>query len=136
MRNKSKLLLLFVFIISAGGCIRYTYSLVDAKPVFRAEGRGTIAVASQDQRSYVVSGDYKPQAVGVIRGAFGNPLSMTTDSGRPLADEMGDVIVDALQKNGFRAIAVKVTPGEPTGQVIKKLADTGAEKLVHFQIKQ
>ena len=74
--------------------------------------------------------------VGVIRGGFGNPIYMITASRRPLADEMGDVITGALKKKGFKTIPVVVAATEPVEQVRKKLADTGAKKLIHFQIKQ
>jgi len=93
-------------------------------------------VASQDQRSYVVSGKTKPQVVGVIRATFGNPLYMTTDTRRPLAEEMRDVITDALRKKGFKTIPVVVAATDPVEQVRKKLAGTGADKLIHFQIKE
>lgn len=61
---------------------------------------------------------------------------MTTASRRPLADEMGDVITGALKKKGFKTIPVVVAATEPIEQVRKKLADTGTEKLIHFQIKK
>ena len=135
MKNMVKFASGLAAMFIASGCIKYTYSLANVKPELYPAGNGSVAVASQDQRSYVISGRNKPQLVGVIRGAFGNPLYMTTASGRPLADEMGDVITGALQKKGFKTIPVVVAATEPIEQVRKKLADTGAEKLIHFQIK-
>jgi len=136
MKNQIKFAFVLAAIFVASGCIKYTYNLARVKPELYPAGKGSVAVASQDQRSYVISGKTKPQVVGVIRGAFGNPLYMVTASRRPLADEMGDVITGALGKKGFNTIPLVVTPTEPIAQVRKKLADTGAEKLIHFQIKQ
>jgi hypothetical protein len=74
------------------------------------------------------------QLVGVVRGGFGNPIYMNTDTGRPLADEMGDVIAGALKRKGFKTLSVAISPTEPIPQVQKKLMDTGASKSIHFQI--
>lgn len=136
MENKMKFYILLVIMFVLGGCIRYTYSLVKVTPELNPAGEGTIAIASQDIRPYIVSGERKPQMVGVIRGTFGNPISMTTASRRPLADEMGEVISGALKKNGFQPILVTVGPTESEEQVQKKLMATGAKKLIHFQIMQ
>jgi len=136
MKNMVKFASVLAAMFIASGCIKYTYNLANVKPELYPAGNGSVAVASQDQRSYVISGRTKPQVVGVIRGGFGNPLYMVTASRRPLADEMGDVITGALKKKGFKTIPVAVAATEPIGQVRKKLADTGAEKLIHFQIKQ
>lgn len=136
MKHRVKFAFVLAVMFITSGCIRYTYNLANVKPELYPAGNSTVAVASQDQRSYVISGRNKPQLVGVIRGTFGNPLYMTTASRRPLADEMGDVISGALKKKGFKPIPLVVAPTEPIEQVRKKLADTGAEKLIHFQIKQ
>jgi len=136
MKNRLKFAFVLAAMFMATGCIKYTYNLAKVKPEFHPAGNGSVAVASQDQRSYVISGKTKPQVVGVIRGAFGNPLYMTTATRRPLADEMSDVITGALRKKGFKTIPVVVAATEPVEQVRKKLAATGGEKLIHFQIKQ
>ena len=118
-----------------GGCaVKQKYSIDSVVPDLGLTGKVTVAVAAQDQRDYVLSGNNKPQLVGIMRGGFGNPFYMTTKSGRPLADEMGDVIANALKKNGFNTITVVVAATESAEQVGKKLVDTGADKLIHFEI--
>jgi hypothetical protein len=137
MKNCVKFATVMAAMFIASGCVvGQSYSVVNVTPEFEPAGKGAVAVASQDQRSYVVSGKNEPQVVGILRGGFGNPFYMTTSSGRPLADEMGDVITDALKKKGFKTIPVVVAAPEPIVQVRKKLADTGADKLIHFQIKK
>jgi hypothetical protein len=136
MKNSVKFSFVLAAMFIVSGCIKYTYNLANVKPELYPAGNSSVAVASQDQRSYVVSGKTKPQVVGVIRGTFGNPLYMTTATRRPLADEMRDVITGALRKKGFKTIPVVVAATAPVEQVRKKLADTGADKLIHFQIKQ
>jgi hypothetical protein len=136
MKNLAKFGFILAAMFIASGCIKYTYNLAKVNPELYPASNISVAVASQDQRSYVISGRTKPQVVGVIRGGFGNPIYMVTASRRPLANEMGDVIAGALKKKGFKTIPVVIAATEPVEQVRKKLTDTGAEKLIHFQIKQ
>lgn len=136
MNNQVRFVIVLAAMFIVSGCMKYTYSVANVKPELDPTGNGSVAVASQDQRSYVVSGKNKPQLVGVIRATFGNPVYMTTASGRPLSAEMGDAITDALNKKGFKPVAVEVAATEPMDQVRKKLLATGAKKLIHFRIKQ
>jgi hypothetical protein len=49
----------------------------------------------------VLSGDKKPDFVGLQRGGFGNPFDVRTASGQPLASEMRAAISKALEQQGF-----------------------------------
>jgi hypothetical protein len=92
-------------LLSLGGCAvgnRYDYgNAISGLPV---SGSGKLAVAVVDARPYVLSGDKKPDFVGLQRGGFGNPFDVRTGSGRPLADEMRDSIAKALQQQGFAVV--------------------------------
>jgi hypothetical protein len=135
MKNFMVLVSIVTAIFLCSGCMRYTYSVANVVPEIGPTGNGVVAVASQDRRSYIVSGRNQPQLVGVVRGGFGNPIYMNTDTGRPLADEMGEVIAGALKRKGYKTLSVAIPPTEPIPQVQEKLMGTGASKLVHFQIK-
>jgi hypothetical protein len=88
-----------------GGCAvgnRYDYgNAITGLPV---SGSGKLAVDVVDVRPYVLSGDKKPDFVGLQRGGFGNPFDVRTGSGRPLAAEMRDAIANALQQQGFAVV--------------------------------
>ncbi len=88
-----------------GGCAvgnRYDYgNAISGLPV---SGTGKLAVDVVDVRPYVLSGDKKPDFVGVQRGGFGNPFDVRTGSGQPLATEMRDAIAKALQQQGFAVV--------------------------------
>jgi hypothetical protein len=92
--------------LSLAGCAvgnRYDYgSSIAGLPI---TGTGKIAVSVVDARPYVLSGDKKPDFVGLQRGGFGNPFDVRTGSGQPLATEMSDAISKALQKQGFSVVA-------------------------------
>jgi len=137
MKHYWKYAALLALMCIAGGCaVGQSYSVVNVKPEFEPEGKAAVAIASHDQRPYVVSGRNEPQFVGLLRGGFGNPFYMMTTSGRPLADEMGDVISNALKKKGFKTTSVIVASNDSSEQVQKKLIDTGADKLIYFRAKE
>lgn len=92
-------------LLALGGCAvgnRYDYgNSISGLPV---SGTGKLAVDVVDARPYVLSGDKKPDFVGLQRGGFGNPFDVRTASGRPLATEMRDAISSALTKQGFAVV--------------------------------
>lgn len=92
-------------LLAISGCAvgnRYDYgSSISGLPV---SGSGELAVNVVDDRPYVLSGEKKPDFVGLQRGGFGNPFDVRTASGRPLADEMRDAIAKALQQQGFAVV--------------------------------
>lgn len=97
---------LSILLLALGGCAignRYDYSsAISGLPV---SGSGKLAVDVVDARPYVLSGDKKPDFVGLQRGGFGNPFDVRTGSGRPLAAEMRDAIAKALERQGFTVVA-------------------------------
>jgi len=96
---------LATLVLTLGGCAvgnRYDYgSAISGLPV---SGSGKLAVDVVDARPYVLSGDKKPDFVGLQRGGFGNPFDVRTASGQPLAVEMRDAIGKALQQQGFAVV--------------------------------
>lgn len=135
MKNRIRFAAALIVVSLTGGCVAFqTYSVADIDPILAPTGQDTVLVASQDKRSYVVSGKKKPQVVGVLRAGEGIPYNMTTTSGRPFADEVGDVIAAALERRGFATRTVVVTPTETIAQVLSKLTDTDRNKLIHIQI--
>lgn len=100
-----------VLLVMLGGCAagnRYDYGhAIGGLPI---EGTGKLAVDVVDARPYVLNGQKKPDFVGLQRGGFGNPFDVRTGSGRPLAVEMRDAIVAALQKQGYVVVGGKDGP--------------------------
>lgn len=102
-----QLVVLLAF-ISAGCAVgnKHSYSL--ARPELAPQGSRAVAVAAQDARSYVVSGEKTPDYVGTQRGGFGNPFNVLTESGKPLADDFAATIAESLTRKGFKSTTVKV----------------------------
>jgi hypothetical protein len=85
-----------------GGCavaqkIRYH----DAELTINASGNIMIAVTSLDGRPYIKKGGKDKTYIGTFRGGFGNPFDVSTESHKPLADDITSGICASLQKKGL-----------------------------------
>ena len=72
------------------------------------KGKGRIAVAVKDQRPLVISGDKETTYIG--RHFVGNrdPKPIFTRSGRSVAEDISELIANAISNNGFQAERVYV----------------------------
>jgi hypothetical protein len=129
-----RLLLIVLAALAASGCAvgnKHNYSMA---PELGVQGARSIAVGAQDVRPYVVSKDKTPDFVGLQRGGFGNPFDVTTESGRPLADDVAGAIAASLSRRGFKATTVAVAPA---GADARQLASqAGAERVALVSIHE
>lgn len=128
MRIGYVLLLALVF---ATGCAvgnRHAYHNVNVD--FSGDGSGKVAVATHDQRDYVVSGEKDPTFVGLQRGGFGNPFNVSTASGKSLADDFTGTVASALNARGFKTVPVMVSYSDSTDDVRKALKNTNAGRSI------
>ena len=121
-----------------GGCAvgqKYQYS--DASiSLTRVTSSGPVGVGVHDVRSYVTSGAKAESFVGLMRGGFGNPFDVTTDSGKPMATDMRDAIVKAMQSKGLTVTPVAISPRDNAGNVKSTLMSTNARRLVLVTINE
>jgi len=130
------LLFSFFSLLLFGCVVGQKYNFSDVQADFTASGSKQIGVATQDQRPYVMSGDKGPDVVGLLRGGYGNPFNVTTESGNPFAADVSQVISTSLQKKGFKSVSVAVMPNEPMSMVMEKLLTSHGDKLVLLSINE
>ena len=130
------LALLLSSVLESGCAVgnRYAYSTVALEPTLTGSGR--VSVATQDRREYVLSGDKKPNFVGLQRGGYGNPFDVGTSGGQPLADDMTRAIVVAMAKRGFQPAPVLVAPSADAAQVRQALFTDGAERGLLLTLRE
>lgn len=80
-------------------------------PPIEVEGTRSVAVAVEDVRPYVATGDKLPNFVGLQRAGFGIPHNVTTTSGEAMVSDMTGAMVRALQDKGFDASPLPTQPG-------------------------
>lgn len=129
-------LLVFLGCLVSGCAIGNThrYDLGDA--TFELESDKTVAVTAVDVRPYVRSGEKTPDFVGLMRGGFGNPFDITTDSGRPLADDVTTSIVKSLKVSNVGALEVTVPPGADVAEARKTLLAADADRFAMLLVRE
>ena len=118
--NQKSCFLIMMFLVT--GCAfgnKHSYHQVHLN--LHYGGDSQMAVATHDQRPYVVSGDKQSNFVGLQRGGYGNPFDVTTASGKPLAEDMTAVIVQSLSSKGFTSTPVMMPPAASYEYVRKYL---------------
>jgi len=114
-----------------GGCaVGQKYSYHNTVAEIAATGTQSISVATSDQRPYVLSGKKSPDVVGLLRGGYGNPFNVTTESGRPLADDITQTVVSSLTKKGFKAVPITVSHIDSMDNILEKLKNAQGENLI------
>lgn len=128
-------LLLLPLVVSACA-VGNEHSYHDAAIQLAISGGGKVAVATHDQRPAIVSGTKNQTFSGLQRGGYGNPFSVTTASGQPLAADMSRSIAAALQSKGFEAEVVDTSPVDSKAEVIENLRQGGAQRLVLLTLRE
>ena len=120
--------------ILAGCAFGQKHAINAADPMLQLKGDGDLAVATHDQRPYVISGDKPVTFVGLQRAGFGNPYDVNTASGSPLADELTDTLARALQRSGFAVRQVDTQPQHSKAELVSRL--TGDSRAVLLTITE
>jgi hypothetical protein len=97
------------------------------------QGVRSVAVATEDLRPYVVSKEKPPTFVGVQRGGFGTPFSVSTESGKPLADDFSTTVARSLERKGFKTQVVSADAGADPRALVSR---SGAERLSLLTIRE
>lgn len=121
-----------------GGCAvgqRFNYQ-GSAVPMTRVAATGTVAVAVQDRRPYVVSNNKPESFVGLMRGGYGNPFDANTASGAPLAQEMREALLSGLRAKNVTVKPVVVNPGDGGERAQRILAEAGARRSVLITLNE
>ena len=134
--NISEILRLACIAAMMTGCaVGNQYDYRPANLPMSAKGDGKLGVAVDDSRPYVVSGDKTANFVGLQRGGFGNPFNVTTESGRPLADDMKDSLARSLSARGFSVVPLSVQAGD-LGSIATAAEKDGLTRVAVLNIKE
>ncbi|MEK6742340.1 MAG: hypothetical protein AABZ15_01950 [Nitrospirota bacterium] len=136
MKRKLVLLIAYCAAVLSGCAIGNTHRYHDTLADINFSGSITIAVATHDQREYVLSGVKEPDFVGLSRGGFGNPFNINTESGKQLAEDMTLSIANSLGKKGFKVVPVLVPHSDQRQAVVGKLKGAGGERLLIFTLSE
>ncbi|NKB57362.1 MAG: hypothetical protein GKS00_13630 [Alphaproteobacteria bacterium] len=133
----SRLLAILAICILSGGCaVGVTHEYDAADTTFDIKTESKVAVATHDQRFYIVDGDKEANFVGLSRGGYGNPFNVTTASEKPLADDFSASVVAALSASGTTGQAIDVSPDDQESQARAKLLAAKANRSIFLTINE
>lgn len=120
-----------------GACaVGNTQDFSTAVPEFQGQGGKSVAVAVQDRRPYVVKAEKGTDFVGIMRGGYGNPWDITTESKRPMAADLAEAVTTALTKRGFQVTPVTVPPAHGAVQAQEAVAAAKRERALLIQVDE
>jgi hypothetical protein len=132
-----RLAIALVVVVAAAGCAhgnKHGYTAV--RPNLAVQGTLPVAVVVQDVRPYILTKEKTPDFVGLQRGGFGNPFDVTTESGRPLADDFSMSIADALARRGYKTMQAKAPAGRVPPDARAVAAESKASRVALVTIHE
>lgn len=128
-----RLILVSVMVAGCAAGNQYDYRIANLP--MSVEGKSKVGVSVSDSRPYVVSGDKQGNFVGLQRGGFGNPFDVTTQSGRPLVEDMQESLSHSLAARGYNVVPLQVGSGGV--QAIVNIGNNdGLMRMVVLDIKE
>jgi len=122
-------------LFALGACQQgFDYDFAAVDPALTVSSGRTISASVIDQRPYVVNGEESPRFVGTERGRYNNTVDVRTASGRPLAEELTDAVVRALERRGIAASALLLPEGTPEDVALTAFQAQGTERLLAVQM--
>ncbi|NDV25394.1 hypothetical protein [Desulfovibrio sp. JC010] len=119
---KRLLLICILSLLTLTGCaVGNKYDLATAVPEVTHSSDQEVALGVQDVREYIVDGDKTQDFIGLQRGGFGNPFDVSTQSGKPLADDILNVLAAGLEKQGYKVNKAEISPLTTTERAVEKL---------------
>ncbi len=119
-------------LLTLGACLHgggtYEFAAVDLTLTV-SSGR-TVSASVIDHRPYVVNGKESSSFVGTTQGKAGGTADIRTGSGRPLAEELTDAVVRALDRRGIAASAMPLPKGSPEEAILTAFRTQGTERLL------
>lgn len=94
-----------------------------------------MALAVQDARPDVVNGERKDTFIGFRRSLYGIPYPAHTESRKPFAQDLSNLLIRALKLGKTPAEAVGVSPFGGRPAAIEALRKSGAERLLLIEIR-
>lgn len=120
-----------------GACavgVQHRYDTTDANIDVTTKHR--VAVAVQDARPYVLSGEEQANFVGYSRGGYYNSFDVTTTTDRPLAHDMTQSIVFALKAGGATATGVNLPASSDAAAARSTLLSAKADRYVWLLLQE
>ena len=116
--------------------IGHEYDYQKVQTNFDSKTDKSITAGVVDQRPYVLNDEKAPTFVGLQRAGFGIPYNVTTKSGEPLAKELTNAVVQALERQSAEVTALVLPPGASRESALERFRQHQTERLLLIAMKQ
>lgn len=133
-----RILWLCLIVIVLSGCAGRKYNLADVSPDLQltSSSARSIAIATLDQRKFVLSGESPPSYIGVQRGGFAIPHNINTESGLPFSNDLTNAVAASFTKKGFKVFPVYTKVADGAKRISELFAETKADRYLLFDVKK
>lgn len=136
MRLRSAAVAVLLPALLAAGCSSHRINFQGPAVPIEYGGKRSLAVSVLDQRPYVLDRSKPLNYAGTIRGGYGNPFNLYTDSGDPLAQEFLRTVAQALQAKGFSVKPLPRDLGDTRKIALDGLRASGSDRLLLVTIRE
>jgi hypothetical protein len=120
----------------AGSAVHRTENYSYSWPNISYSTNGNLVVGVIDQRPYITSGKNEDTFVGLMRGGFGNPWHMHTESGKPLATDISQAVLSGYMNAGVNTVSVFLTPNMSQQDIANKLISAQSQRKILIKINE
>jgi hypothetical protein len=125
---------LFFIVVFVSGC--YSLNIYLTKPVIQSKGNKALTIATLDQRPYILKKESKPEYVATVRGGYGNPFDVLTDSGKPLSSDISGIVANSLKNNGYSFQVINTIPSDKKDETLNNMKQHASERYILIHIKE
>ena len=130
-----RFLLTFTVLFALGACNHGgNGETVVVEPAQTVLGANVISATVIDLRPYVVNGKESDRLMGTTLGGWGKQTDIKTESGRPLAEDLIDELVNALDRRGVAAAGLPLPKGTPEAAALAAFQIHGTERMIAIQV--
>jgi len=99
-------------------------------------GQRRLTVTVLDHRPSILKYEKPLNFVGIIRGGYGNPFDLTTESGEPFADALLYTVTESLKAKGFPVTPISNKPEAKRKSVLKDFRSSGSDRLLLITVDE
>lgn len=124
-------------VLAISGCRTARYDLTKIQLNTTLKSSAGVAIAVQDLRPFVISGEKSPSYIGIHRDGVGMPKDgANTRSGKPLAEDLSTSIAVNLAKKGLKTRTFPLTPTDDLKALIQKGSSPPSDRILLLRMEQ
>jgi hypothetical protein len=120
----------------AGSAINRTANYSYAWPSISYSADKDITVGVIDKRPYVTNGKIKESYVGLMRGGFGNPWYMHTESGKALSEDILRAVKSGFMNANIAVSSVALSPNMGKQETVDKLRTKDSYRKILITVNE